>query len=320
MKRKRGESDGLVQKPTRTCVGFCVDVACMMKNISWIGLGNMGRPMAANLTRKGYILTAYNRTAMTLTDDSNLVRTSKEALVDADVVFLMLSDGPAVEEILFTEDIDGACGIRHLKPKTLIINMSTVGLDETYAYAKRAEAMGHVWLEAPVIGSIQPAIDGTLFILASGPATEFESVLPLLEAMGNRIKYLGETGRATAMKLVVNLYLGMTMQTLGECVTISDGLAFRRDMLFDVLAHTSVWSPVANGKQKMYMEDMYPPSFPIKHMAKDLQLAARMSESVAVPIPSGQTVLSTFEDAHVEYGELDMAGIVKYLGRSAGQS
>src|SRR5437762_10449630 len=184
----------------------------MIKTISYLGLGTMGRGMASNLLKAGYKLTVWNRSAEKCEpfarQGARVAWTPADAAHDVDLIMYMLSNDQAVEEVVF-----GARGILSgIKEGQIAMDMSTVlpamSLREEEAYAKR----GVDFLDAPVFGSKQEAAEAKLWIMAAGNQAVFEKVKPDSEYLGQTVHYFGMNGNAAAMKLVGNLIVALEME------------------------------------------------------------------------------------------------------------
>lgn len=286
--------------------------------ILWIGAGNMGLPMAQNLAKAGHCVTLFNRTKHENMDYGLCKWTSnvQNSATEASIVILMVTDGNAVKEFLFGHWHLMA----HMKPETIVINMSTIGVDETRELAHQVEQQGMFWLEAPVLGSVQPAKTGALTILVGGREETFQAVKQILEIVGNRIFYLGSAGMGASMKLLINAYLGLTMQSAAECIALGQRIGMSREQTLEVLAASSVWSNVLAAKRSMYLEDEYPAAFALKNLVKDLDLAMHLAQTANISMPALKTTFQTFADAKQSgYGELDMAAMLKYIFASSEQ-
>ncbi|GMA55969.1 3-hydroxyisobutyrate dehydrogenase/glyoxylate/succinic semialdehyde reductase [Alicyclobacillus sacchari] len=286
--------------------------------LGWLGLGNMGVPMVRNVARVGYPITAFNRTVKSLGQDMpehvTVVSDVHEAVADQDVVFVMVSDMAAVESLLF-----GFGAADSMERGTLVVNMSTIGVDESRQLADRLTGTGLRYLEAPVLGSVKPAMDATLVVLAGGQADDFAQVEPLLAALGRKSFYLGGIGQGAAMKLLVNAFLGIVMEMLAETVAYGERSGFARETVLDVLASSAVWAPVLSAKRQLVVTDDYPVQFALKHLLKDMQLALRQAEAVGAQLPIASAAASVMRDAVASgFGDLDMASLVAFRAAQTG--
>jgi len=276
----------------------------MQQNIGFIGLGIMGQPMAANILRGGYPLAVYNRTAGkadALAAAGADVATSPAELAEAcDTIILMLTGPEACEAVLGGEN-----GIlsADVAGKTLI-NMSTVPADYSQQLAADLRKQGMHCIDAPVSGSKIPAEQGTLVILAGGESSEIDRAEPLLLTMGSRVVRCGEAGNGSAMKLAINLLLGTMMTGLAESLALAERSGSATEDFLEAVGAGALSCPLFKIKEGMLKSGEYPPQFPFRHMAKDLQFVLDQAGKVASPIPLGKIVAGLF-DPHASDDLLD---------------
>lgn len=194
----------------------------MAHHIGFMGMGGMGVPMAINLRRAGYPVTVYNRTAercKPLLDEGARLASAPGGLAEtADVVILMLTGPEAIEAVL--GGAQGAVGA--LGPTKTLINMSTVSPAYAAGLAEQIRATGARFLDAPVSGSIEPAENGTLVILAGGEPETVDAMEPLLSCMGRTIVRCGPVPGGSMMKMSVNLLLGVVCEGLAEALQFGE--------------------------------------------------------------------------------------------------
>lgn len=284
--------------------------------VAWLGLGAMGTPMVQNVIRRGFEVTVYNRSAR----DADLgparrAQTPAGAVEGAKSVHLMVSDGPAVRELLF-----GSFGaVEGLAPGTIVVNHSTIGVDETKQLALELADRQVEFVDAPVLGSVQPAQAGQLVIVAGGSEAALREVTPVLAAIGRKLYHLGPVGSGAAMKLLVNAYLGLVVEAAGECMAAADKSGLGRAAFLDVLAETGMWSLLLAGKRGMWLADEFPASFALKHMTKDLRLAATWYAQQSVPAPATLAAHAAYLEAQAHgLADDDMAAVARSLRQAAG--
>lgn len=287
-----------------------------MESVGWIGLGKMGAPMARNLAKEGYSVRAFNRTRRDLNlGDCQLVDSAVEAAMDTDILILMLADGDAVRSVLFG---DGGAAAA-LKKGALIVNMSTIGVHETKQLALELADRQVEWMDAPVSGSVKPAEEGTLVVLAGGSEAAFQRMEPLFRAMAKTAFHVGNVGAGSSMKLCVNTFLGITLQAAGECMAVADKAGIGRSQFLDVLRETSTWSPLLGAKREQWVNNEYPAAFSLKHMVKDLGLMSQQVTQLSASAPALFATLATYLSAQANgYAEDDMAAIAAHIGRLVG--
>ncbi len=258
----------------------------MTQRIGFIGLGIMGQAMAANILKRGYPLTVYNRTAdkaEALREAGALVADNPSLVADAsDVIILMLTGQEAVEAVLHGDTglLAGDC-----RGKT-VINMSTVPPHCSKTWSERLTEHDVTLIDAPVSGSKIPAQQGTLVILAGGPEALIREQEPLLLSMGKKVIYCGPVGSGSSMKLAINLLLGIMMEGLAEAVHLAESSGLATETLLDAVASGPLACTLFQLKEEMFKTNTYPPQFPFKHMAKDMQfvIAAAAENGAALPL------------------------------------
>jgi 3-hydroxyisobutyrate dehydrogenase-like beta-hydroxyacid dehydrogenase len=254
-----------------------------MAKLAFLGLGQMGTPMATRLLNAGHDLTVWNRTSAKTTPlvdlGASAAATPAEAVAGADAAITMVATPEALEEVMF-----GASGIvRGISPGQHLIDMSTVGPDTIRSVAARLP--DHVtFTDAPVRGSVPEATEGTLQIYVGGTDAAFEAVEPLLRALGTP-RHVGPLGAGAATKLVINLTLGVVMTAAGEALALGEALGLGRPTLLDSLEGSPIGG-IVRGKRANIESGSYPPSFQLRHALKDIRLvtdtAARSGEELAL--------------------------------------
>ena len=287
-----------------------------MEKIAWIGLGTMGVPMARNAAEKGFHVTAYNRTPKSPDVGGAKVADSVAATVEgATVVCIMVSDGAAVEDVLFGSGNVAA----QVDRGTVVVNMSTIGVEETKNFALRLADLGLEWVDAPVSGSVGPARDGTLVFMVGGMESTYERLKPLFLAMGREAFYLGPVSSGAGMKLLVNAYLGTVVEAVSECMAIADKSGLDRMKYLEVLKQTGMWAPILAAKTPMWRDNEFPQSFALKHMAKDMGLTSQFARSISAATPTLSNTLQVYLSALAnDLAEQDMAGVFRETSRLAG--
>src|SRR5262245_44539005 len=197
-----------------------------MPEVALIGLGRMGRPMAAALLRAGFPLTVFNRTPREL-PGAELASSPAEAAARADVLITMVSDAAAAREVL------GAIGSR---PGLVVCEMSTIGPAAARELAARLAERDMVMLDAPVSGSVASAEAGKLTVIAGGPRDAFERVRPVFAAFSQRQLWLGPSGAGAAMKLALNGMIAASAQMISEALTVAERSGIAPEAAYDAIA------------------------------------------------------------------------------------
>jgi 3-hydroxyisobutyrate dehydrogenase len=252
-------------------------------SIGFIGLGNLGQAIATRLTAQGENLVVYNRTKSKIENlGYEIAKTPKEILERCDVVFLCLFDSPGVKNILSGEN---GLLCAELKGKT-IIDLSTNHYEDVLEFHALVENVGGKYLENPVFGSVAPALNGVLTLVASGKKEVFEEVKPLLEKFGKEIFFLEKPASATKMKLINNLCLGSFMATIAECTSLAEDSGISKDKALDILGVGGGTSLVLNAKKQKLIDEDFSAHFSNDAINKDLHLLQDMAYNMKKPLYS----------------------------------
>jgi 3-hydroxyisobutyrate dehydrogenase len=284
--------------------------------IGFIGLGNMGVPMAKNLIEAGYELTVYNRTNSKALDlkrqtGVNTVERPAELLPDADVIISMLTNDAAVQEVY--TGADGIFEVSRTKP-LIVIDMSTVSPETTRALASLAQEKGIAYLDAPVSGSVKPATEGQLVIMAGGEQEAFNAVEPILSCLGKSVTLLGDHGSGNVAKLAINLFLAITIQGLSEAVLLAAKNGITPEALLPLINAGAVASGITKVKTENIINDDFKAAFALKLLSKDLGLA----EQIGLQTPAGLSVAKSYREATQEgFGDEDMVAVYKHLAKNS---
>jgi 3-hydroxyisobutyrate dehydrogenase-like beta-hydroxyacid dehydrogenase len=282
-----------------------------MAKLGFIGLGQMGMPMATRLLAAGDDLTVWNRTpekANTLADmGASVARTPADAATDTEAAITMLANPDALEQVLF-----GAAGLAAaLGPGQLLIDMSTVGPDEVRSAAARLPD-GVRMVDAPVRGSVPEATHGTLDIYVGADDEVFERVRVLLGPLGN-VHHVGGFGAGAATKVVVNSTLAATIEALGEALALGGALGLDRDTLLDVLADSSL-APTVAGKRANIEAGSYPPSFKLRLALKDIALVTDAADRAGRDLKLARAARAWLSEAdRAGAGDLDYSAVVETI-------
>jgi len=278
-----------------------------MTILAFVGLGQMGLPMAGRLLDAGHELVVWNRTpdkAESLVErGAVLVDTPAEAARQAMAVFTMLSTPEALEEVVF-----GPGGlVEGMDDGHTLIEMSTVGPDAIRDLAERVPDDVDV-IDAPVLGSIPQATDGTLKIFVGAEPDLYEEWMPVLEAFGTPM-HLGPPGSGAAMKLVTNSILGALMSGLAEALTLADAFALDQSAVLDILAESPIGVTVKS-KRELIESGRFPPNFKLSLAAKDLRLVTGTAQSAGLQLPLAAAARAWFELADAEgLGAFDYSAV-----------
>jgi 3-hydroxyisobutyrate dehydrogenase-like beta-hydroxyacid dehydrogenase len=288
--------------------------------IGFLGLGNMGSAMAANLLKGGHQLRVWNRSpaaaAKFAGKGAEAVATPAEAF-DADVVFTMLADDEALREILLDSGL-----LDRLAPPLIHVNMATISVAFAEELARRWKARDVAYVSAPVMGRPDAAAAAKLNILAAGPDEAIEAVQPLLALMGQKTWRFGEQAqRANVAKLTVNFMLASAVETLGEATVLAGAHGIAPQQLLVLITGSIFPGPVYQGYGALIAQQRYEPAgFTAALGLKDLRLALAAADAASVPLPVGSAVRDSLIDAvaHQE-GEMDLAVLGQVAARRAGR-
>ena len=280
-----------------------------MKKIGWIGLGNMGIPMAAQLLKASYPVTVYNRSTekeSALTAMGAAVAESPEALSrESDVVIVMVTDDQAITAVF-----EGEKGLIHGQiDGKVIINMSTVSPAISKKMDELCKLQNCRYLDAPVSGSVKQAETGQLVIMAGGAKSAFEEVKPIFDVLGKLSKWVGDTGAGNIAKLAINSLLALYTQGLAETILFASEKGIQPADLLELIGNAAIGNVYTKIKGEAILNDDYKAAFALKHIVKDLRLAR--DEGISSPL--AKTALSTYERAQAQYGEEDLVAIIKAL-------
>ncbi|XP_029648675.1 putative oxidoreductase GLYR1 isoform X1 [Octopus sinensis] len=280
--------------------------------IGFLGLGIMGQGMVMNLIRSGHEVTVWNRTSTKCRDfikEGALKKNTPADVVHAcDITISCISDTAAVKDVVF-----GNCGvIQGISSGKGYVEMSTID-EETIKDVREAVVLrGGRFLEAPVCGSRVPALEGQLVILASGDRKLYEDCHSSFEAMGKRSFFLGETGMATRMKLVVNMMLGSMMASLAETMALAQKAGLEQEDVATILSLGPLASTTVCYKSQAIMNNKHDPHFPLQHQQKDLRLALDLGDRVEQPLYVAAAANELYKKARrLGYGESDISAVYR---------
>lgn len=266
----------------------------MKPTVGMIGLGLMGKPMAKNLLKAGYTVYVWNRTAAKAQDlvsaGAKLAANPRELAECVDVLITIVSDPPALEEVLWGKD--GA--FPALKRGTLYVESSTISPDLARRIAAECSKSGVEFLDAPVTGGTWGAEKGELLYMVGGDANAFERAKPVLEAMGTKFFLLGPNGAGQTIKLAMNSILALQVDALAEALALVRGAGIAGEKLIEVLQASMARSGVLDVKAPLMLKAEYPASFPLRLMHKDMRLALELAKQEGVTLPALQAAYDTF--------------------------
>ena len=292
-----------------------------METIGFVGLGEMGRAMAANLQQAGYTLHVYNRTAekarTLLERGAVLAESVVEVAQPGGIVITMLTDDQAVEEVT-----SGPHGFGpRLGSGGIHLSMSTISPDTARKLALAQEQQGGQYVAAPVFGKPDAAASAKLWIVTSGPATAKARVQPLLQAMGQGIYDFGEeAGGAHVVKLSGNFLLGAAIEAMAEAFTLAEKSGVERQKVYELFTQTLFACPAYVNYGKMVASKVYQPVGASPTLIrKDMKLVLQTAQNSQVPMPLASLIHDRLT-ATVAKGRdnIDWAGFAQEVSESAG--
>ncbi len=292
-----------------------------MRNIGFIGLGNMGHPMASNLVKADYNVKVFdlNETAVKqmVSEGATAAQSIKDLCEYADVVFTMLQTGDQVGSCCV-----GERGIfSHIKKDTLFIDCSSIDVEASKALHKEAQKHNITMLDAPVSGGVGAATIGTLTFMVGGEQAAFKRAEPVLSSMGKKIIFAGQAGSGAAAKICNNMILAISMIGVSEAFVLAEKLGLSAQKLFEICSSASgqCWSltsycPWPGVMPNVPSSNEYKAGFTAKMMLKDLNLSQAAAQFGNTTTPLGKHATEMYQ-AFVDDGnaEMDFSGIIQEL-------
>jgi 3-hydroxyisobutyrate dehydrogenase len=274
-----------------------------MARIAVLGTGLMGAPMARNLALAGHEVRAWNRTidkAHPLRDDGiEVAADPAAAAAGCEVVMTMLADAGAVLAVARDAGLAGG---------QVWWQASTIGLEGTEQCATLAAEAGAALVDAPVLGTRQPAEDGKLVVLASGPTAALATCAPLFDAVAARAMTLGEAGAGSRLKLAVNAWVLAVTEGTAEAIALAEALGLDPALVGEALDGGPLDLPYFRMKAKLMAADEFPASFALALAAKDAGLVEEAAERYGADLPAARAVAERLREAvEAGHGDEDMA-------------
>ena len=286
------------------------------KHVGLIGLGLMGRPMGMNLIKAGYPLTVWNRTASRAEElvaaGAKLAKSPQEVAAASDFLLTMVSDPPALEEVLWGNS--GA--MPSLKRGSTYIDSSTVSPALARKIAAACAERGVRFLDAPVTGGDWGAKKGELVFMIGGDAETLKEAEPILSVMGKKLFHLGPNGAGQTIKLAMNSILALQVDALAEALALVTRAGIPGEKLVEVMQSSMARSGVLDVKAPNLLNDQYIPSFPLRLMHKDLGLALDLANQLGVALPAtaaAREIYNAVKGAAKE--DLDYSAVMRFWKR-----
>lgn len=286
--------------------------------IGFLGLGTMGAPMAANLLKAGFTVQVWNRTAAKAqpfaAQGAKVGKGPAHVAAESDIVITMVAQPKDVEHIVLGPEgvADG------IKPGSILIDMSTVSPATSRKLAGAVAAKQAEFLDAPVVGSKGPAIEGTLVILIGGLPTTLERARPVLAALGKTLIHAGDVGAGATLKLATNLMLAHLCAGFAEGLLLVEKAGLNPKKYLEVLEASTFRSPYYQTKGAGMIKREFATHFALKHMHKDLRLMGELADEVKAAQPVTEAVQALYARAEAAgRADLDYSAILAHLEAEA---
>jgi 3-hydroxyisobutyrate dehydrogenase len=293
----------------------------IMERVGFIGLGIMGRGMAANLLRAGFAVTVWNRTITRMDElvaqGAHAGANPADVAARSDVVVICVSDTPDVQAVIL-----GEYGVIHgIQPGALVIDCSTISPQATQEMATQLAQLGVFMLDAPVSGGSEGAAKGTLSIMVGGDAAQFERALPILQAMGKTITHVGGNGAGQTVKLVNQVLV------VGNCLAMCEALMFAQaggvdlQKTYEAISQGAAGSWMFTNRGPQIIRRDWRPGFTIDLQQKDLRLVLDAADDFGAPLPATSLIFQLYRTLQAQgLGAEGNHALVKALEHLAGFS
>lgn len=283
-----------------------------MDGIGFIGLGKMGVPILKNIMKEHGVVGVYNRTVSRAHPyaalDMKIFSDPWEAAMKSDILFLMLPDSSAVNEVM-----SGMHGVaENLGTGKIVVDLSTIRPEDSSRIARKVREKGAEYLDAPVIGSVPVAESGNLVTLVGGDNEAFERVRPILDSFSSKIFYMGGNGSGLQMKLVNNMLMGANLAVLCESVLLAEKMGIERKRALEILSSGAASSRILELKAETLLEEEFLPQFLLSHEYKDLNYALEMAKDARDPVPLTAAASQFYSAAmSIGLGNLDFSAVFR---------
>ena len=282
--------------------------------VGFAGLGRMGRHMAQNLVAAGFDVTVWNRSpgkAEQLARETGcgVALTAKDLADQVDVVLTMLADDAASDAVHLGPD-----GLFAGKRAHTLVEMGTMSPDHIRALVLTG-GKDKIIIDAPVSGATQAAADRQLMIMAGCSASTAAPIMPLFEALGRNVIYLGSSGAGTVMKLAVNSLVHGINQALAEAMTLAEAAGIPASLAFDAIESSAACAPMLKYRRPLYLDEAaHEVTFTVSLARKDMAVTSALAKSFGVAMPQGNVTLEKLLKAEAKgFGDRDMASILNYM-------
>ena len=272
------------------------------RKVAWLGTGIMGSPMAANLAAAGFSLSVWNRSSsnLALPHGASAVHSVADALSGADMVFAMVSDPSAAQQLALDEG-----GVAtHIRPNQMYVDCSTIDPSTVRTIEHAITARGAKYMEAPVAGSKGPAEQGALIFMCGGDRSVFNEVQPLLDVMGKKSVFMGEAGSAAKAKAINNMLMSSMLEAYSEALSLTESSGISMEDMRDVIDNGAMACPMYKLKGASMQAGEYQTAFPLKHAQKDMRIALGLADEYEQACPvaaaANQQYIAARRSGHAE--------------------
>ena len=285
-----------------------------MTKIGMIGTGMLGEAVGLHLLKSGYALSVFNRTKSKtenlVKNGAIVVNSPMDIAKNSDLVITVVKDAASVKQVSFEND-----GILDGNHDGLVVaDMSTVNPSSAKEISKKFQENGIDFVEIPVMGGPNVAIDGKLVLMASGNKDAYETHKNIFETIAHKNFFLGDSGAAHSIKLAMNLQISMLALALSEGITLTRKAGFEPEKFLEILNSTYFKTGMSENKAHNMIKDSFEPTFMLKNMTKDLGIINEAAKSFNADLPMAKLASKVYQDAvEAGFGEIDYTGILAYL-------
>ena len=285
-----------------------------MTKIGIIGTGMLGEAVGLHLLKSGYALSVFNRTKSKtenlVKNGAIVVNSPMDIAKNSDLVITVVKDAASVKQVSFEND-----GILDGNHDGLVVaDMSTVNPSSAKEISKKFQENGIDFVEIPVMGGPNVAIDGKLVLMASGNKNAYERHKKIFETIAHKNFFLGDSGAAHSIKLAMNLQISMLALALSEGITLTRKAGFEPEKFLEILNSTYFKTGMSENKAHNMIKDSFEPTFMLKNMTKDLGIINEAAKSFNADLPMAKLASKVYQDAvEAGFGEIDYTGILAYL-------
>jgi 3-hydroxyisobutyrate dehydrogenase-like beta-hydroxyacid dehydrogenase len=292
-------------------------VSSASRKIGFIGLGLMGKPMATNLLKAGHTVTVWNRTPERAQEvvaaGATLAKSPREVASASDFLITMVSDPPALEEVLWGHEGKNDGAIDGLRSGTIYMDCSTVSATLARKIAEVCGRRGVKFLDAPVTGGDWGAREGNLVFMIGGDAATVKEAEPIIGVMGKKWFALGPNGAGQTVKVAMNALLALQVDAMAEALALVTKAGLKGEQLIEVMQSSMARSGLLDLKSPLMVKGDYKPSFSLRLMHKDLGLALDLANQLGVALPATAAAREVYSYVKGEAKEdLDYSAVMKF--------